>query len=275
LAAGKKYIPELCNFFKQLPFPYPWVLDKEKISGKDFFKKHIKILLEENKINKEDITAFFLESYQGWGAIFYPEDYIQEMNKFAKENNSLIIFDEIQSGFGRTGKFFAYEYYNIEPDLVCIGKATTSSLPLSAVMGRESLIDVDPSFNSTHGGNPLACAAALANLEVFEKEKLVEQARHKEEIIEKEILTWQKEYPEIIKRYSVKGAVAAIYFFIEGTDEFNTNLVDKLIERSFEKGLMSVRTCCGTIKLGPPINIPDEAIVEGFQIMKESLKELL
>ena len=120
-----------------------------------------------------------LESYQGWGAMFYPVDYVKAIKKWTNENDSLLIFDEIQSGFGRTGKLFAFEHYDVEPDLICCGKGISSSLPLSAVIGSQEIVDVDPSLNSTHGGNPICCAATLASFDVLFSENLVNESARK------------------------------------------------------------------------------------------------
>ena len=104
------------------------------------------------------------------GAIFYPTDYIIELRKWASSNKALLIFDEIQAGFYRTGKLFAYEHYGVQADLVICGKGISGSLPLSAVLGSKKLIELDSAYTSTHGGHPLSCAAGLGNLEFLEKE---------------------------------------------------------------------------------------------------------
>ena len=80
---------------------------------------------------------FMLETFQGWAALFYPKEFIQEVNSYAKKYNMLIAFDEMQAGFGRTGKLFGYEHYNVEPDLICLGKGASSGLPLSIVLDQK------------------------------------------------------------------------------------------------------------------------------------------
>ena len=142
----------------------------------DYINRTFESFAENKGVELSTISSVMLEGYQGWGAMFYPVDYIQAVKQWAQKNNSLIIFDEIQSGFGRTGKLFAFEHYGIEPDLICCGKGISSSLPLSAVIGAKEIIDVDPSLNSTHGGNPICCAATLANIDVLLSENLVERA---------------------------------------------------------------------------------------------------
>src|SRR4030042_4345997 len=111
-----------------------------------------------------------VESYIAWGAIFYPDDYIKALRAWADAHQALVTFDEVQAGFGRTGKLFTFEHYGVAADMVCCGKGISSSLPLSAVLGRADLLDIPSDLSSTHTGNPLCCAAALANIEAIEKE---------------------------------------------------------------------------------------------------------
>lgn len=256
----------------QIPFPYPWVLEQTGMSGKDLFYAHLELL----KAKGHDIyriAAFILESYQGWGAIFYPRDYIQEMRQFSSAHQTLMIFDEIQSGFGRTGKLFAYEHYQVEPDLVICGKAISSGLPLSAVLGRAHLIDLDPAYTSTHGGHPLACAAGLANIEVFEREHLIEEARRKEAIFLQELARWKERFPRRIGRILGRGMLFGVFVTKPGSEELDVPFVDCVIEKALCKGVFSIRTGRGTIKLGPPLNIPDDALIEGLQVYEEAIAE--
>jgi len=214
-----------------------------------------------------------IESYQGWGTMFFPKDYVQRLSSWAKENNVLVIFDEIQSGFGRTGKLFAFEHYDVQPDLVCCGKGISSSLPLSAVIGRREIMDVDPSLNSTHGGNPLCCAATLANLEVIEDENLVFESARKEKIIASELSKIQEEFPNNITDICGRGMVFAIHIKNSKTKNFDIELTDKIIEKCMQKGVLMVRTGSGTIKIGPPLNIPDDALKEGLTVIHDAIKE--
>ena len=155
-----------------LPFPYPWatkdVPDKE-YDGRKHFKDDMQTLKLKG-LNFDTIAGFMIESYLGWGAIFYPVAYIKALVDFAKEYNCLVTFDEIQGGFGRSGKLFIYQHYNVEPDLLCLGKALSGSLPLSAVIGGQKIMDLPEfgSMSSTHSANPLCCAAGLANLVALE-----------------------------------------------------------------------------------------------------------
>ena len=272
----KKWIGNVDSNIHHIPFPYnktcPW---NEGISHKcseSCFKKSLN-KLEQDGVDLSTICSVMLESYQGWGAMFYPVDYVKAIKKWTNENDSLLIFDEIQSGFGRTGKLFAFEHYDVEPDLICCGKGISSSLPLSAVIGSQEIVDVDPSLNSTHGGNPICCAATLASIDVLLSENLVNESARKGKILENELKTLQNSFPKIISDICGMGLVFAIHFKDPLTNKLNIEIVDSIIERCLHKGLLLVRTGSGTIKIGPPLMIPDDALIEGIEVIQESILE--
>jgi len=259
-----------------IPFPSkdtcPWKINNEHECNESCFRKSMNEL--NKKIDFSTIAGFMIESYQGWSAMFYPLSYITELKKWCKKNNVFTIFDEIQSGFGRTGKLFSFEHYDIEPDIICCGKGISSSLPLSAVISRRELLDVDPSLNSTHGGNPICCAATLASLEVIEEQNLVKESERKGQLMFEVLQKLQQKYQKIIKTISGKGLVAAIHIVNPKTNLLDSNMGDKIIEKCMQKGLLMVRTGTGTIKIGPPLIIPDDAILEGINIIDEVLDQI-
>jgi 4-aminobutyrate aminotransferase-like enzyme len=271
--AGKEWIgfhhPEIVH----LPYPYPWVLEKMNMNGKEFFHFGLK-KLEEAGVCLSNIAGFFAEPYQGWCAVFFPKDFMQELRAWSSANNALLGFDEIQAGFGRTGKMFGFEHFDVIPDLFWCGKAISASIPVSAVIGKGEIVDVDPSFNSTHGGNPIGAAASFAAISVLQDEHLVDAAARKGALIKDELERWRKEVPDYIGDIYGEGVVWGVFVRNPITGELDSDLVDRVIERAMEKGLLSIRTCCGTIKLGPPIITPDDALIEGIEILKESLKEI-
>lgn len=276
--AGKEWIGHLDPNMVQMPFPYPWVLENTDRTGEELFHDHLRGL-EAQGTDLESIAAFFVETFQGWGAIFYPIDYIQAMRRWSQKHGALLVFDEIQAGFGRTGRLFAYEHYDVEPDLVICGKAISSSMPLSAVLGRGELIDLDPAYTSTHGGNPLACAAGLGNIEAFERDDLVAEAARKQEIFVDELRRWKRRFPERIGRIYGSGMLFGVFISRPGAgddpDGRDATFTDRIVERAMEKGVFSIRTGCGTIKLGPPLSIPDDALVEGLRVYEECIAELM
>jgi 4-aminobutyrate aminotransferase/(S)-3-amino-2-methylpropionate transaminase len=270
---GKAWIGTLDPNMVHMPFPYPWVMEREGKTGEELFYEHL-IGLEQNGVDLRTVAAFFVETFQGWGAIFYPPDYIQAMRKWSRDNDALLVFDEIQAGFGRTGKFFAYEYYNVEPDLVICGKAISSSIPLSALLGRADLIELDPTYTSTHGGHPLACAAGLGNLEAFEALDLVAEAKRKEAIMLEELHRWRERFSKRVGRILGKGLLFGVFITKQDSDELDHDFTNQIIELAMEKGIFSIVTGRGTIKLGPPLVIPDDALVEGLRVYEECFREL-
>lgn len=278
MAAGtpeaRKWIGNQDPDMLQLQFPYPWVLEEMKITGEDLFKKHLDELSNQGT-RLDEITAFIIESYQGWGAIFYPKDYVQAMKDWTVKNQALLIVDEIQSGFGRTGKLFGYQHYEVCPDLVLCGKGISGSMPLSAVLGKGSLIELDPTLTSTHGGHPISCAAAIGNLESLESDNLILKAESLGNKLSKWLDDWKAEFPERIPLILGRGMVWAIFISKPDSNELDANFTDRLIEKVMQKGIYSIRTGCGTIKLGPPLTISCEALKESIEVFRNSMSELI
>ena len=246
------------------------IYNEEK--GRMLFEKDIK-KLEAQGVDLDTIAGAIFEPYQGWAALFYPIGYIKALREFLTEKGALLVSDEVQAGFGRTGKLFGYEYYGVDVDIICCGKAVSGALPLSAVLSKKEIIDVDGSLNSTHGGSPLPCASALANLKYMEKHHLVEEAKRKETIIRNKFIQMKALFPERICAVHGMGMAFAAVVVKPQTRELDVELVDRIIERAYEKGLMSIRTMTGTIKIGPPLTIPDDALEEGMDILIEAMKE--
>ncbi len=258
----------------QMPFPYPWELESAGRTGAQQFERDLNALFEKG-VKADEVAAFIIESYQGWGAVFYPTDYVQAMAQWAKQNQTLMIADEIQSGFGRTGRLFGYQRYDIEPDLVCCGKGVSGNLPLSALLGRRELIELDSTLTSTHGGHPAACAAASGNLETLIEDGLVERGSKLGELCYQWLLEWQAQFPDRIKKILGSGMVWAVLICKPGTEELDAVFVDRLVERAMEKGVFSIRTGCGSVKLGPPLCIAEAALKEAVGVYVESMRELL
>src|SRR3989440_883572 len=155
----------------QVPFPDGYWTEDTRF---DLFLS----TLEQKGLRPENMAGVMFECYQGGGPDFAPLEYIRKLADWCKANDALLIFDEVQAGFGRTGKFWAFEHYGVTPDLICCGKGISSSLPLSAVIGRTEIMDQFPpgSMTSTHTGNPVCCAAASASLKKIVTEKLADNA---------------------------------------------------------------------------------------------------
>ena len=276
--AAQKWIGKMDPNIYHLPCPTdPFesrdqIFDEER--GRKLFREHIS-MLESSGVDLETICGCIMEPYQGWAALFYPIGYVKALREFLSSKNALFVSDEVQAGFGRTGKLFGYEYYDIKPDIICCGKAVSGALPLSAVLANEEILDVDMTLNSTHGGSPVPVASALANLKYFEKNDLASVAKSKEHILKSKFEQLQKEFPDRISAIHGFGMAWAAVVVKPGTREIDGELVDRVIERAFEKGLMSIRTMTGTFKVGPPLITPDEVLIEGMDVLIESMREIV
>src|SRR3989338_10654741 len=171
-AGLKKWIVGEGSTFVQVPFPDGY---KNEDTSFNLFLRS----LDELKVKPEEVAGVLVESYQGGGPDFMPVEYVCELEAFCRRNDIVLIFDEMQSGFGRTGKMWAYEHYGVTPDVVTCGKGLSSSLPISAVIGRKDIMSLyGPGATlTTHSGNPVCVAAALASIKLLKEEGLVENAR--------------------------------------------------------------------------------------------------
>lgn len=275
--ASWKWIGNLDPCIYHLPCPTDPYSDMSQIydeeAGRQKFYEDIRAL-EASGVDLHTIAGAIFEPYQGWAALFYPIGYIKALREFLNEHNALLVSDEVQAGFGRTGKLFGCEYYGVDVDIICCGKAVSGALPLSAVLSRKELLDVDSSLNSTHGGSPLPVTSALANLKFLEEHHLVDEAKRKEKIVKEKFDEMKREFPDRVIAIHGFGLAFAAVVVKPGTQDLDVEYVDRVIERAYEKGLMSIRTMTGTIKIGPPLTIPDDALVEGMDILIESMREI-
>ena len=257
-----------------IPFPYPWNLGEK--SGSQFLLDGI-TELENKGINiSTDICGFMLETFQGWGAVFYPSDYVQGIRKLSSENNILLTFDEMQAGFGRTGKAFGYEHYEVEADLICCGKGMGGGVPLSGVLGKKEVMDLPEigNMSSTHSANPLVCSAGIAVIEEIKENCLLDESSKKGKVLFSELNNIKDLYPENISYVLGKGLIFALIFTKQdGTADVHTP--SKISELCMQKGLLVVHTGRESIKIGPPLNISESALYEGIGVLKESIQKIL
>lgn len=260
----------------QVPFPYEWTF-KEGEAGRDRFAAHMAVLKAKGVDFNQDICGFMFESYIGWAAGFIPTSYALAAAEFARVHNILLGFDEVQGGFGRTGKMFTHEHYGVEPDLIACGKGISSSLPLSAVLGRAELMDLPDvgSMSSTHSANPLACAAGLANLEEILDRDLCKAAARKGELMLERLKRLKVSYPDNLAYVTGRGMLAAIILKKPNSGEPDALTASLICERAMHKGVLFVHTGRESIKFGPPLTMPEEVIHEGMDVLEESLSEII
>ena len=254
-----------------LNFPYPWEVENPK----DFFEFEIEKLLKDKNLDPDkDLCGFMLETFQGWGAIFYPKDFVKALMEFSKKYNMLVTFDEMQAGFGRTGRLFGYEHYEVEPDILCCGKGASSGLPLAIVLGSKEVMDLPDigSMSSTHSANPLVCVAGHQNLKVILERGLIDSSKNLGNIFHQELNKIKDKYSNYIKYIFGEGLLAALVF-IDKDGNALSNLCTRISEKSFQKGLLVVHTGRESIKLAPPLSITEEAMLEGIEVLEQCIKE--
>jgi 4-aminobutyrate aminotransferase len=224
----------------------------------------------------EDVAAFVFEPIQGEGGyIDPPPEYFQKLKKLADKYGILMIDDEVQSGIGRTGKWFAIEHWGVEPDIVCSAKALASGLPIGAATASSKIMDWHAGTHaSTFGGNPLSCAAALAVIDVMKEEKLLENAN-------KQGVYALKRLNEFAQKNSVVGEVRGKGLMI-GV-ELVENKEDKkpasekarqVMVRSWKRGVAIVTCGVSTLRLSPPLTMQREMLDAGLDIVEDSINEV-
>ncbi len=226
------------------------------------------------------VAGVMTETYQGGNASFAPPEYMQQLRQWCDRHGVLLIMDEVQAGFGRTGKFWGFEHYGITPDLICCGKGISSGLPVSAVIGRTDVMDFYPpgAMTSTHTGNPICAASVLANLQVIEEEGLVENARAMGKIFISEAQRIGRQFPNHIGAVHGRGLVASLHIVKPGGIEPDAPTASAIVRQCVEKGLLlfsPVGYGGASVKLSPPLVIPKEAILEGFSVIEEAIAEVI
>jgi 4-aminobutyrate aminotransferase / (S)-3-amino-2-methylpropionate transaminase / 5-aminovalerate transaminase len=231
-------------------------------------------------VTPDSVAGVMSETYQGGNASFKPAEYARKLRRWCDEHGALLIFDEVQAGFGRTGKYWGFEHYGVAPDLICCGKGISSGLPISAVIGRSDVMDYYPpgAMTSTHTGNPVCAAAVLANLRVIDEENLVENSRKLGEILLPEMARVAQRYPQRIGTVHGRGLVASLHIVKPGGIEPDAPTASAIVRRCIEKGLMlfsPVGYGGASVKISPPLVTPEDALCEGIATMKEALQEVL
>ena len=228
----------------------------------------------EKEIGGKNLAAICIEPIQGEGGfIVPPKGFLPGLAKFAKDNGALFIADEVQTGFARTGQWFACEDEGVEPDLITTAKGIAGGLPLAAVTGRAEVMDeIHPSgLGGTYGGNPIACAAALGAIETIKSEKLVDRANAIGKIMVDALSAMQKKYP-VIGEIRGRGAMIAIELVQPGSKEPNGEIMGKVVKYAQSKGVLflTAGTYGNVLRFLPPLVISDELVKDAMSVLDEA-----
>lgn len=261
----------------RMPYPYFYrsgftdpdaYLDHTIAQMREFFATHV---------DARQVACVWIELITGEGGFLVsPVRFVKALAALCREHGILLLVDEIQTGFGRTGKMFAFEHYGIEPDLVTTAKSLGGGLPVSAVTGRADLMDSVHvgGLGGTYGGNPLACVAALTTIEQIETLKLVNRAERIGEILQERMDEWETNFPCVGDTRGV-GAMRALEFVKDrASREPDKAFTAALIHRCVEQGLLtlSAGTHSNVLRFLLPLVATDEQVNEGLDVIEQQMK---
>jgi 4-aminobutyrate aminotransferase len=266
------FLPDV--YFARFPYPYrssapdAGACTREALDDLERLFEHV--------IAPEDVAGLLVEPVQGEGGyVIPPRSWLAALRELCDQHGILLIFDEVQTGFGRTGEWFAAQAFGVEPDIMCLAKGIANGFPLGATAARRAIMGQwgAVSHGTTYGGNPISCAAALATLDVIREENLLENARTQGETMLESLRELQAE-SHIVGDVRGVGLMVAVEFIEPGTDkEPNTAAVRRILERALEGGLLLYP--CGhwtqTIRLIPPLTITREQVEEGLAIFRQAV----
>jgi 4-aminobutyrate aminotransferase / (S)-3-amino-2-methylpropionate transaminase / 5-aminovalerate transaminase len=271
--ALKTWIGKLDPTFVQVPFPDGWRNPDTSFAG---FEK----ALATKGIKPQQVCLVIQETYQGGNGQFTTPEYAQALRKWCDKYQVVLCYDEVQAGFGRTGKMFGFEHYGVVPDLTTLGKGISSSLPISAILGKQELMDQFPpgSMTSTHTGNPVCSAAAVASIKLLLKEKLVDNAAKVGAVMKDRLCQMSKKHSDVVGPVMGKGLICGVHFTKPGTKEPDGDLAWEVVRKCVQSGVLLFSTVGlggGTIKVNPPLIITEEAVLEGCEVIEKSLEAVL
>jgi 4-aminobutyrate aminotransferase len=260
----------------------PYALPEDLPEGADpevFFpeklERDVKKLFN-HQVSPEEVACMIIEPVLGEGGyIIPPKAWLKKIREICDRHGILLIFDEVQTGFGRTGNWFAAQTFDVVPDIMAVAKGIAAGLPLSATIASKELMDQWPlgSHGTTFGGNPIACAAALASLEVMKEENLLQNATEMGEYAMKRLRTMQENYP-IIREVRGVGLMIGIELGNPETGEPDGQAVMDVLDGCLQGGVLFY--LCGNsgevIRMIPPLTVSKSQIDDGLDILESVLQ---
>ena len=223
----------------------------------------------------EEVAAIFVEPVQGEGGyVVAPTIFMQELRRICDRHGIMLVLDEVQSGIGRTGRWWAVEHTGVEPDMVCMAKGLASGMPLGVTMTRSEIMDWVPgSHASTFGGNPVCIAAALATLDVIEKEHLLEHTTEVGAHMMKRMSSWPAKL-KLVGDVRGRGLMIGVDIVKDkATKEYGSAERDLIIERAFERGILFLGCGPSTIRICPPLVVSKEEADVAMDVLEECIAQ--
>jgi 4-aminobutyrate aminotransferase/(S)-3-amino-2-methylpropionate transaminase len=257
------------------PYSYRWLGNPATITedALDIITHKI-----EKEVGAHNVAAILIEPISGEGGFLVPpKGFLPGLQKFATENGIVFIADEVQSGFARTGDFFAVEDEGVVPDMIVTAKGIAGGLPLAAVTGRAEIMDSSHvgGLGGTYGGNPIACAAALGAIETIEEEKLVDRAAHIGKILSEFLKELAAKYP-VIGEVRGRGAMQAIELVKPGSKDPNPEAMQKVVKYCQSQGVLvlTAGTYSNVVRFLPPLVITDELLKDALSVLDDAFASL-
>jgi 4-aminobutyrate aminotransferase/(S)-3-amino-2-methylpropionate transaminase len=266
------FMPEVYR----IPFLYRYRCDQCLESSCEMHSPEYLYEIFRTQVSPNSVAAIIAEPVLGEGGfVIPPDEYFRGIKRICEEHGILFVADEVQTGFGRTGKMFAIEHFGVEPDIVIAAKSLSGGTPLSAITGRAEVMDAPPlgGLGGTYGGNPLACRAALASINIIEREGLLSRAEELGARTLKRLQEMQERYP-IIGDVRGLGAMVAMEMVKDrGNKEPATEETALIIKKCYESGLIVMRAgaSANVIRTLAPLVISDEQLEEGLSILEEAI----
>jgi 4-aminobutyrate aminotransferase/(S)-3-amino-2-methylpropionate transaminase len=258
-----------------MPYPYRWMGDASTMTADALADVTHKI---EKEIGAKNVAAIIIEPIQGEGGfIVPPKGFLPGLSEYATKNGIVFIADEVQTGFARTGNYFAVEDESVEPDMIVTAKGIAGGLPLAAVTARAEIMDSSHvgGLGGTYGGNPIACAAALGAMEAIREEKLVERAHQIGKILNERLTAMAAKY-SVIGDVRGRGAMQAIEIVVAGSKDPNPAAMASVIKYCQAQGvlILTAGTYGNVIRFLPPLVISDELLIEALGVLDDAFASL-
>ena len=224
----------------------------------------------------EEVAAIFVEPIQGEGGyVVAPTPFMQELRRICDRHGILLVADEVQSGIGRTGKWFAIEHTGVHPDIVCMAKGIASGMPLGVTMSRADVMDWIPgSHASTFGGNPVCIASALATLDVIEKERLLDNSTSVGNHMRKRMADWPSKH-KLVGDVRGRGLMIGVEIVKDKvTKEYGAAERDRIVEMAFERGLLFLGCGPSTVRICPALVVTKEQANIAIDVLEECIKQV-
>lgn len=255
----------------RLPYPYPY---RNPVPMAEIERRLLSL------VDPKEVACCVVEPVIGEGGfIVPPPEFLPFLRELANRYGFLLVCDEVQSGVGRTGKFFACEHFGVEPDLICLAKSIAAGLPLSAVIGKAEIMDalIPGAIGTTFGGNPVACAAALAVLDILEEEGLLARAVRLGELLKRELTRMAEKFPVIGEVRGLGAMVGIELVKNKETKEPAPEVAKAVQQEALRRGVIFATAGLygNVIRFLLPLTTPEDAVYEGLEVLEQSLQTVL